>query len=646
MTTTCTVCELHAESTFKVEGHGLPRGGRAARAAVQAPARPRGLLGRPDGAAAPREVRRGEALDRRRSPRPSPTPGMRAWLEHEEPIAAGDARRGARAARCSSAVGRARSAPDCSPSGRRSPSLRAAAAVRASSIARGRAADGRKAWHALRARVARHQRADARRRRRRDRARRVVRGGRRRLPVRRRAGARSADARARADGGPRADGSDAAEALVRDGGGERRSPSTRSAPGAVIVVKPGEKIPLDGEVVAGRSAVNQAPVTGESLPVDKAAGRRGVRRHHQRPRRARRARHAAPPRHDAGAHHPPRRAGAGAARAGADLRRALRARLHAGGHSCWRRRSPSCRRSSFGGAWDDVDLSRARAARRLVSVRARHLDAGVDRRGAGRRGAEGRAHQGRRAPRAGGTRPVRRVRQDRHADARHAGGGRRHRAERRRRQRPSSRWPPRSSSGPSIRLPSAIVALRRRPRAIRVPRRQRRDGAGRSRRRGTRRAARGCCSATIGCSRSGSSARRRSTSGSTTSARAAGRRCSSRATAQPSGSSPSPIGRARPAATRVDLLRRQGIESIVMLTGDSDGTAQAIAAELGVDEFRAELLPEDKVAAVARAAPPVRIGGDGRRRRERCAGAGVGRRRDRDGRRRQRRRARDAPTSR
>ena len=50
--------------------------------------------------------------------------------------------------------------------------------------------------------------------------------------------------------------------------------------------------------------------------------------------------------------------------------------------------------------WHDVDLSRARPARRLVPVRARHLDAGVDRRGAGGRGAQGRADQGRRAPRA------------------------------------------------------------------------------------------------------------------------------------------------------------------------------------------------------------------------------------------------------
>ncbi len=35
-----------------------------------------------------------------------------------------------------------------------------------------------------------------------------------------------------------------------------------------------------------------------------------------------------------------------------------------------------------------------------------------------------------------------------------------------------------------------------------------------------------------------------------------------------------------------------------MLTGDSHPTATAIAADLGIDEFRAELLPEDKVAAV------------------------------------------------
>ncbi|EEA03704.1 heavy metal translocating P-type ATPase [Burkholderia sp. H160] len=44
------------------------------------------------------------------------------------------------------------------------------------------------------------------------------------------------------------------------------------APGALVRVKPGERIALDGEIVAGRSSVDQAPITGESLPIDKATG--------------------------------------------------------------------------------------------------------------------------------------------------------------------------------------------------------------------------------------------------------------------------------------------------------------------------------------------------------------------------------------
>jgi Cd2+/Zn2+-exporting ATPase len=49
----------------------------------------------------------------------------------------------------------------------------------------------------------------------------------------------------------------------------------------------------------------------------------------------------------------------------------------------------------------------------------------------------------------------------------------------------------------------------------------------------------------------------------------------------------------------IDLLRRQGIESLVLLTGDSAGPARALAEQLGLDEFQADLLPEHKVAAIA-----------------------------------------------
>ncbi len=42
--------------------------------------------------------------------------------------------------------------------------------------------------------------------------------------------------------------------------------------GSVVRVKPGERIGLDGEVVAGQSSIDQAPITGESLPVEKTVG--------------------------------------------------------------------------------------------------------------------------------------------------------------------------------------------------------------------------------------------------------------------------------------------------------------------------------------------------------------------------------------
>ncbi|MCA9902998.1 MAG: cation-translocating P-type ATPase, partial [Anaerolineae bacterium] len=47
-------------------------------------------------------------------------------------------------------------------------------------------------------------------------------------------------------------------------------------------------------------------------------------------------------------------------------------------------------------------------------------------------------------------------------------------------------------------------------------------------------------------------------------------------------------------------LHEAGVEQLVMLTGDNEGTAKAIAKEAGIDEVHAELLPEDKVVAVER----------------------------------------------
>lgn len=62
------------------------------------------------------------------------------------------------------------------------------------------------------------------------------------------------------------------DATVRRDGLERRVPVDDVKVGDVVLVRPGDKIPLDGRVVDGESHVNQAPVTGESLPVRKGTG--------------------------------------------------------------------------------------------------------------------------------------------------------------------------------------------------------------------------------------------------------------------------------------------------------------------------------------------------------------------------------------
>ena len=62
-------------------------------------------------------------------------------------------------------------------------------------------------------------------------------------------------------------------ATVQQADGQWREVEVREvAIGARVRVRPGERIGLDGEVVSGQSSVDQAPITGESLPVEKAVG--------------------------------------------------------------------------------------------------------------------------------------------------------------------------------------------------------------------------------------------------------------------------------------------------------------------------------------------------------------------------------------
>ena len=62
------------------------------------------------------------------------------------------------------------------------------------------------------------------------------------------------------------------EVLVRRGGSEMVVPADEVEVGETVIVRPGERLAVDGRVVEGASAVDEAPVTGESVPVEKGAG--------------------------------------------------------------------------------------------------------------------------------------------------------------------------------------------------------------------------------------------------------------------------------------------------------------------------------------------------------------------------------------
>ena len=146
--------------------------------------------------------------------------------------------------------------------------------------------------------------------------------------------------------------------------------------GDEIVVRPGEKIPLDGVVVTGHSDVNEAPLTGESRPIDKERGDEVYAGTINGRGAIERARSAARTRQPPCAHHPSRRDRADPARSRPVVRRSLCAHLYAGG-SC--ARGCRCLRAAAGrrGAGLDMGVSRACAAGNRLPVRARDLDARV-----------------------------------------------------------------------------------------------------------------------------------------------------------------------------------------------------------------------------------------------------------------------------
>jgi Zn2+/Cd2+-exporting ATPase len=275
MTTTCTVCELHAESTFKIEGMDC----REEVALLER--RFKTLIGLEDFSADLMGQRLHVKYDAARLSAATiagavADTGMRAWLDHEEPIVGSDRQMKVRQALVWTAgatlglgIALRFAGADAAPATAGHDAVRALFVI---SLAASVAATARKTWSALRSFaldinvlmivaaagaawlgdwaeaatvVFLFGVAEALEARTLDRARHAI--------------------RALMDLTP-------AAALLRDAAGEHRVSVDAVPIGAVMVIRPGEKIPLDGEVVAGQSAVNQAPVTGESLPAEKAPG--------------------------------------------------------------------------------------------------------------------------------------------------------------------------------------------------------------------------------------------------------------------------------------------------------------------------------------------------------------------------------------
>jgi Zn2+/Cd2+-exporting ATPase len=60
--------------------------------------------------------------------------------------------------------------------------------------------------------------------------------------------------------------------VLNPDGTETETPTAEIPTGSTILIRNGDRIPLDGEILSGNSSINQAPITGESIPVDKMPG--------------------------------------------------------------------------------------------------------------------------------------------------------------------------------------------------------------------------------------------------------------------------------------------------------------------------------------------------------------------------------------
>ncbi len=212
------------------------------------------------------------------------------------------------------------------------------------------------------------------------------------------------------------------DARVLRGGVEVTVPAVELVPGDVFIVRPGEGIPTDGRIMEGAGTLDEAAVTGESVPVEKGPGGARLRRYDQphwrapdRGNEALRGQHALDD-------HPHGPGGPGAEERSAALHRALRPALqpsHPAGRACAlvRARRSRVRRAHMGGTSD-------RAARGGRSLRAGHVHARCRRGGDRPRGQERCSHQGWDGSRGARSRPRGRHGQDRDAHARGARGDR------------------------------------------------------------------------------------------------------------------------------------------------------------------------------------------------------------------------------